>query len=307
MGAWDLHYKIAVQALTALAAATALAGTQPQAEPLVVELDIPSSILHMEQVGDYFVSPAPVMVKVGSIMPRWRISCEATDAVGPNGSIITTDQFEIVFESNKLNFGTPSKGEPLNLGHRSVLVEGGITGPRMLDVCSFFIRANIDPYTPAGTYRGEVRIDPEIPGDSPQRGYTIPYDFQTVELLAVDVLTDVMEFGSMTVGTFDNRAPAVFWVYSNHHEAVIDVHLTQMENPETGALLPNDTTLIGWGESPAEARNNALNLPFGANDLSIIVGPGQHKIAVHARMQLTTTALAGNYSGRIEITSRVNF
>ncbi len=307
MGVRNLKYIVAIQAVTLFFAVAGLAETPPQAEPLVVELDIPSGKLHMDQVGDYYISQAPVMIRAGSIIPRWRISCEAGQAVDQAGSIIDADRFEIIFESNKLNSGLPSKGEPINLGYRSVLVEGGITGPRMLDVCSFYIRAEIDPYTPAGYYRGEVRIDPEIPGAAPQRGYVIPYEFQTVELLAVDVLTDMVDFGSQVVGTFDNRAPAVFWIYSNHHESVIDVHLTQMENPETGALLPNDSTLIGWGNSPAEARNNALNLPFGANDLSITVGPGQHKIAVHARLQLTTEALAGNYSGRIEITSRVNF
>jgi hypothetical protein len=298
---WN-HSNIVVLILSLLAlAAQAQTKNPPRAHPLVLDVGLPGSPVRLEGGMGSYISGTSIPVSVGSTLPRWRVSVTASPATSDRGLIISPDHFFIQPE------GRMGGGQScLDLGQRTVLLAGGPTGPRMMEFGTFRIGANIDPLTPAGLYRGVVRMDPEVPGGTPPNALPIPFEFDVPEVFSVEVLTDVVEFGSQTVGTFDCRSPALIRVNSNHPESEITVLLTELINPETGSILPSDTTVIGWGLDAAAARNNALERPFGANDLSIILGPGKHRIAIHARINLTTSVLAGDYSGRIEITSRVN-
>jgi hypothetical protein len=162
-----------------------------------------------------------------------------------------------------------------------------------------------DPLSAPGLYRGSLRVVPEAPGMPRQDEYVIDYEWEVVELLAVQVQTDVMEFGNAGPGITECRYPAVFWVHSNHWEAEIVVSMEPLTGVNNSVTLPNTATCIGWGLDAGSARQSALSAPFGQNELRFVLGPGAHKIAIHSRVQLSVAEPAGTYTGRIVITSRV--
>lgn len=108
LDSFDLNIFLVICALTLFAPTATCANEIPQAEPLVVEINISGGSLHTEQVDYCFIIPAQFLIP----------------------------------ESNKLNISFPLKTETPNLVRYSVLVEGEIINAPMQGVFPYIRETN---------------------------------------------------------------------------------------------------------------------------------------------------------------------
>lgn len=278
-------------------------------EPLVIQVEAGRLQMAPTSQENVFRSKAPFRVHAGSVLPRWRVVAILGPISEPGGANmerhLRPPQVSLKPARALDNPGKTWTGNDLLIEGSSVIALGGPTSGRIHEINAFDLVVDIDPLSAPGQYQGSLRIVPEIPGASPLQGDEVYFEWNIVELLSVNMLTDLMDFGMAGIGETECMNPAVFWVYSNHHEAEILVSMEALTGVDNGVTLAPEVSTIGWGFDPAMALQNALSAPFGRNDIRFVLGPGQHKIAVHARLQLSSGEPAGRYSGRIVITSRV--
>jgi hypothetical protein len=284
-------------------------GRTEKPEPLVIQIEAGHLQMTPIDQGSVFRSTAPFRVHAGSILPRWRIVAIMGPISEPSGANsgrhLRPPQVSLKPAHALDNPGKSWTGSDLLIEGSSIIALGGPTSGRIHEINAFDLVVDVDPLSAPGQYQGSLMIVPEIPGASPLQGDEVYFEWNIVELLSVDTQTDLMDFGMAGVGATDCLNPAVFMVYSNHYEAEIMVSMEPLTGVDNGVTLAPEVSTIGWGFDPAAARQNTMSAPFGQNDLRIVLGPGEHKIAVHARLQLSSGEPAGRYSGRIVITSRV--
>jgi len=311
---------IMLRALLLVAAASALAASGPDLgdrspdrkdpraphhAPLVIEVD--ATHLDLQPVSEGLYRSQPFRIMAGSILPRWRISVLPDRPTGPASLAKVAPPRVLLVPSRDL--GNPGKaygGAALALDGATVVAVGGPTGGRIHEINSFSLMVESDPLSAPGLYRGSMRIIPEVPGGgAPRQQFQMDYEWNVVELLAVDVKGHVLDFGTTGPGISESRNVVSFEVFSNHQEAEILVEMQPLARDGDGELLPPSVTCIGYGSDPIAARQDAASAPFGRNEIRIVVGPGRHLYAISGRVQLSPLEPAGTYNGLIVITSRV--
>jgi len=285
-------------------------GAPANVAPLVVEVDAGHLQLTPADQESVFRTVAPFRVHAGSILPRWRVVAQAGPISEPRGGNarrkLNPPRISLIPARAIDNPGQAWTGKTVPLDGTTVIAAGGQTGGRILEINTFDLLVEVDPMSAPGQYQGSLRIVPEMPGgnDAPAP-MSVDFEWNVVELLAVDVNSEEMSFGNTGPGEHDCLAPVTLTIHSNHYEAELVIVMEPLVGVDHDASLPPDSSCLGWGDNPAAAENSANNVPWGHNDVRIVVGPGSHKIAIHGRINLSMSQTAGRYSGRIVITSRV--
>lgn len=277
----------------------------PHAAPLVVEVD--ATRLELQPVSDGVFRSQPFRVMAGSILPKWRISVVPDRPTGPpSHAKIAAPRVSLVPTRDLANPGKAYGGSAIVLDGATVVAMGGPTGGRIHEINSFSLMVECDPLSAPGWYRGSLRIVPEVPGGGiPEQRIEMDYDWNVVELLAVDVKGRLLDFGTTGPGIAESRNVVSFEVFSNHHEAEILVEMQPLARDGDGALLPPTVTAIGIGPDVIAAKQDAAGAPMGRNEIRIVTGPGRHLYVISGRVELSPLEPAGSYSGMIVITSRV--
>jgi hypothetical protein len=265
--------------------------------PLVIGLDPEELGFEPADALGLYKATGPLRVNVRAQWPRWRVSCMAVDAEGPDGfsekNVFMTGGLGPADEDRR-NRG---RSGPQSLDTPQVVAEG----ERLLDVAGVAelgVFVQLDPEQAAGEYAFTLQFFGEGPGASgPFPGPAMTCGFEAEPVIMLDVDPPALEFGSVRNGLHVSRTSPVITTRANVRGQV-RVRLNDVTN-EGGHRIPRDRMALGVGPTEGEAAEAARHAPAG-QDVTLRVQPGVQSWRLAGRIGIELDP-PGHYTGTLTV------
>jgi len=275
-------------------------------EPVRITLSDHEVVLEEGKSPGEFHSSEPIVVTVGSFLPRWRLFCAAEAAIGQEGAKIPPKEVFVILSKLPKNPKKHFVSPPVCLDNPVLIADGGMTRGRMVDVNALTIMVKFDPIKPPGEYVGRMRLMLEIEKEGKLiAGPEFRYRFRHRGYATIALDPEGMQFGMLEQGI--NGAENVPWVTieTNRCDLEINVVMSELLRDDKRANIPTSVMCLAWGESPTQARQNALAVDFGENSFVWYCETGKHTIYLFSRLKIDLGIRPGDYTGMINVMSSI--
>jgi hypothetical protein len=295
---------------------------QPGVPPMTVQLSSRGVSVGQGTVRGQLVADRSVLVKIGTVLPAWRLYCAASDLVSATGDRIPAAHVFVQPLRSPADLGAAG-GPAVSCDPAVLVAQGRATGAAIFDANSLAVRVLADLDVPAGNYTGVLHViayDMSAGGLSRSAAYgdstptdpvggadviiqaSVPDDF------TVTVTGDPMNFGSVqpsasgaSIFTCVNTPKVV--IETNKKDLSACVVMNALVLAGGSSQISGSRTALAWGATSAAALTNVGKTAIGQNAFSYdMKKTGTYTFYLAGRVSVTAADTPGSYQGQAAIT-----